>query len=240
MEIIAARTLNSLYIILDICWLLIIAGVLFSTRRYLALLVGLAGGVLYFIVDYGVFYLILGTRTVSGADTFWFLLWLSMSYGFTNMAWIWLLLNRDGKAVEWSMLIITGWLATALISQSYGAAFATVSIQRGTASYHGAMALILAVGYLLLIWRNLNHKDGQQVNLLRLMVIGIGVQFSWEFVLLISGIRPAGIVPLVVNSLIETNLGMPYLYLIHRAVTRRCREDQQWWNQFSRAASSYL
>jgi len=31
----------------------------------------------------------------------------------------------------------------------------------------------------------------------------------------------AGLAPLVVNSLIETNLGMPYLYLIHEAVSRR-------------------
>ena len=31
----------------------------------------------------------------------------------------------------------------------------------------------------------------------------------------------AGLAPLVINSLIETNLGMPYLYLIHEAVSRR-------------------
>jgi hypothetical protein len=89
------------------------------------------------------------------------------------------------------------------------------------------MALILALGYLLLIWRSLRAPAGGQVSLLRLAAIGIGVQFSWEFVLLISGIRPAGFFPLVVNSLIETNLGMPYLYLIHGAVTRRWREDLQ-------------
>jgi hypothetical protein len=225
MDVIAARTLNLLYITLDIAWLLVIFGVMFSARRYLALLAGLAGGVIYFAVDYGIFYLALGTRTISGADPVWFLLWLSMSYGFTNIAWIWLLLNRDGKAAEWSLLIIVGWLAVALTSQSYGTGFATVSLQRGTASYHGAMAVILAVGYLILILRNLGATAGQQVNLLWLAAIGIGVQFSWEFVLLISGIRPAGITPLVINSLIETNLGVPYLYLIHRAIKRRWSED---------------
>jgi len=151
MEVIAARTLNLLYVILDIVWLLIIFGVLFSARRYLALLAGLAGGLIYFAVDYGIFFLALGTRTVTGADPLWFLLWLSMSYGFTNIAWIWLLLDRDGRAAEWSILILAGWLAVAFTSQSYGAGFATVSLQRGTASYHGAMALILAAGYLLLI-----------------------------------------------------------------------------------------
>lgn len=50
-------------------------------KKYLALLFGLGGGLLYFLVDYGGFYLLLHTRTVEGADPFWFLLWLSMSYG---------------------------------------------------------------------------------------------------------------------------------------------------------------
>ena len=30
------------------------------------------GGLLYFAVDYGIFYQLLGTRTVTGADPFWF------------------------------------------------------------------------------------------------------------------------------------------------------------------------
>jgi hypothetical protein len=41
---------------------------------------------------------------------------------------------------------------------------------------------------------------------------------------LISGIRPAALMPLLVNSLIETNLGMPYIYLIYEAVSR-CISD---------------
>ncbi|WP_304224955.1 hypothetical protein [Gracilinema caldarium] len=68
-----------------------------------------------------------------------------MSYGFTNFAWIWLLLDRDGHGVEWSLLI--------------------------------------------------------------------------------SGIRPPLWQPLVINSLIETNLGMPYIYLIHKQVTKTWKED---------------
>ncbi|MCX5976136.1 MAG: hypothetical protein NTV33_04730 [Coprothermobacterota bacterium] len=58
------------------------------TRRFQALLAGIAGGILYFLVDYGIFYLALGTRVITGADTFRLLLWLSFSYGLTNFAWI--------------------------------------------------------------------------------------------------------------------------------------------------------
>jgi len=224
-EIVAARTLNTLYIYLDIIWLLAYAAILIYKRRYLAVIAGAAGGLIYFAVDYGIFYLALNTRIITGADPFWFLLWLSMSYGFTNFAWIWLLLDKDGKAVEWSTLTIAGWVAVAFLSQNFGAAFPVVSIQRGTTIYHGIMALILLAGYTYLILKNLKSKPAAKVNILQLLAIGIGVQFSWEFVLLISNIRPTGFLPLIVNSLIETNLGMPYLYLIHRAVSTRANED---------------
>lgn len=32
------------------------------------------------------------------------LLWMSMSYGFTNFTWIWLWLNKDKHLFEWSVL----------------------------------------------------------------------------------------------------------------------------------------
>lgn len=221
MEMLVARTFNALYIYLDIGWLIVYALVLLWSRRYPAMVAGLAGGIIYFAVDYGIFYLLLGTRVVEGADTFWFLLWLSMSYGFTNFAWIWLLLDRDGRTVEWSLLTVSGWVAVAMLSSGFGAGFPVISIHRGTMNYHGIMALVLLAGYLYLIMSNLRARPGERVNLLRLLAIGIGVQFSWELILLLSGIRPAGIMPLIINSLIETNLGMPYLYLIHKAIGKQ-------------------
>ena len=54
-----------------------------------------------------------------------------------------------------------------------------------------------------------------KINLLWLNLIGISVQFSWEFALLINGIRPlnqSSIITLIINSLLETNLGMPIIY----------------------------
>lgn len=123
MEVVPSRVLNLLYVVLDIGFLVFLAGVLLACKRYAAALFGVFGGLLYFLVDYGGFYLLLGTRTVEGADPFWFLLWLSMSYGFTNFAWIWLWLDRDGRTLEWSLLIPAGWLAVSLLSQNFGAEF---------------------------------------------------------------------------------------------------------------------
>ena len=223
MDFTVGRTFSSLYIILDIAWLLVYAGILLAFRKWTAVAVGLVMGVVYFLVDWGYFYQLAGTRHVEGADPLWFLLWLSMSYGFTNFAWIWLLLDRDGHAVEWSVLPILGWLAVGQLSSNFGDGFAQIHIWRGVGAYHGAMAAILLVGYLIIVLRNLRGKDN--VNILWLMAIGIGVQLAWEAALLLNGIRPPLWQPIVVNSLIETNLGLPYIYLIHRALTRPHRSS---------------
>ena len=72
----------------------------------------------------------------------------------------------------------------------------------------------------------------KRINIAWLLAIGILVQFGWEAGLLIGGIRSAHTIPigeklrtLTVNSLLETNLGMPYIYLIFTAVTSRFTEQ---------------
>lgn len=223
MDYTVARTFSSLYIFIDIIWLIIFASVLLYFKKRMAAIAGFLAGILYFIVDYGFFYQLLGTRHIEGAHPLWFLMWLSMSYGFTNFAWIWLLLDRDGHAVEWSLLPILGWITVGQLSQAFGGGFTQISISRGTGSYHGYMEFILCVGYLLVIIHNLQGK--QKINILWLLAIGIGVQFAWEASLLLSGIRPAEWRPVIVNSLIETNLGIPYMYFIHKYFISRRNED---------------
>ncbi len=223
MDFTVTRTFNSLYIILDIVWLMVLLGILLYFKRRLAVIVGLLAGVVYFLVDFGIFYKLLGTRQIIGADPFWFLLWMSMSYGFTNFAWIWLLFDGDGLAIEWSLLPILGWVTVGQLSQNLGSGFAEITSSRGTGTYHGIMALILCAGYLYIIVRNLRGKE--KVNIIWLMAIGVGVQFAWETSLLINGIRPPIWQPIVVNSLIETNLGIPYIYFIHKFVAKRRKEN---------------
>ena len=174
-------------------------------------------------MDYGIFYLALGTREVHGADPFWFSLWLSCSYGITNFAMICLFLARDKRLFEWVSLIVLWWIACPLLAQNFGAPLGEIAIRRGTGSYHGVMALILFVGYAIVIVRNLRRPGAERISVPWLLFAGFFVQFAWEFCLLVTGIRPTGILPLIVDSLIETNLGLPYLYFIYHAPRRAFR-----------------
>lgn len=228
MDLIARRQFVPAYIALDTVFLLVLAGLLLWKKRRMAALVGGIMGVVYFIVDYGVFHLICHSRSIEGGSLFWTLLWMSMSYGFTNFAWIWLALDKDEYLIEWSLLILCWWFCCPMLAQLIGFGQMPIVIQRTTGAYHGWMAAILFAGYLLAVVRNLRESDRKcRIDLLRLPAIGIAAQFAWEAALLLGGIRSAGLDfaeklrPLVVNSLLETNLGMPYVYLIFVALTRR-------------------
>lgn len=98
------------------------------------------------------------------------------------------------------------------------------------------MAVILFLGYLALIVYNLWQREyAARINLVWLLAIGILVQFGWEAGLLLGGIRSAGFTAwedmlrtLLVNSLLETNLGMPYIYLAYsRRFTEQMHRKEQ-------------
>lgn len=226
-ELIARRAFPSSYISLDTAFLILLLGLLIWKRKYMTAIVGLVMGAVYMAVDYGIFHLLLGTRSIEGGNLFLTLLWMSMSYGFTNFIWIWLWLEKDRNLFEWSLLILLWWFVCPIISSFLGGHM--IVIERTTGAYHAYMAIILIVGYIALIIWNLKEMKAR-VNIPWLLAIGILVQAGWEIGLLLGGIRSAGLSmgdslkTMVVNSLLETNLGMPYVYAIFIALTARYSE----------------
>lgn len=226
------RQFAPLYIWLDLAFLAVFAGLLLWKKKYMTVAVGLVMGLVYLLVDYGIFHLVCHSRSITpGYSLFWVLVWMSMSYGFTNFTWIWLWLSKDQHLLEWSLLILIWWLCCPLITSTFSGGAQQIVIQRTTGAYHGYMALFLTVGYLCAIGYNLKQADRtKRVNLLWMLAIGILVQFGWEAGLLLGGVRSAGLsleeklMPLFRNSLLETNLGMPYVYGIFVWLTARFTE----------------
>ena len=231
-NIVPTRNLNLLYIILDSIFLIVFLSLLIWKKRYETVLFAVFGGILYTIVDFGGFYLMSHTRTVyingevaNALNTFWVLFWMSMSYGITNFIFIWVLISKDKLAKYWLFLICMWWMIAPSIADMGGEA--TIQTTRTTGAYHGWMGIVLVISYLILIVIQLN-KENSFVNILYLCLIGFSVQFGWEFALLVNGIRPmneASIKTLLVNSCLETNLGMPAIYLIFWFVRSKFNED---------------
>lgn len=82
---------------------------------------------------------------------------------------------------------------------------------------------------------NIKNKDvkEKQILIIRLFIIGFMAQFLWEFLLFVFGVRYrydnndfVDVLNTVLrDSFVETNLGMPYLYFIHKAITKNVNED---------------
>lgn len=232
MQINPTRNFNLLYIILDTLFIIILLTLLIYKKRNLTVLFALFGGILYTLVDFGGFYLLSHSRIVfingiqqDALNTFLVLFWMSMSYGITNFIFIWVLISKDKLAKYWLFLIIMWWLICPSIASMGGEN--NITTFRTTTSYHGIMGIILVISYLIfIIYTLINGKE--IVNILYLCLIGISVQFSWEFSLLINGIRPLNensLQTLIINSCLETNLGMPAIYLIYHLINKKYNED---------------
>ena len=226
--VVAMRVFDEAFIYFDIAFLVVLIGLLLWQKKYMTLLVGALAGVLYMVVDYGIFYhafqerIILFNGDMANKQLFfWILCWMSLSYGFTNFVWIWLWISKDKHLFEWSLLILCWWVTGPMLADKFSAGGEIITF-RTTGTTHGGMAIMLFVGYLMLIIWNLKNNNNGKINIPWLLIIGILVQFGWEFTLLIGGIRnPSSTMPfsqklktLIVNSLVETNLGMPYVYLL--------------------------
>ena len=232
-EVVALRQFNHLYIYLDIAFLVLFFLLLLMKKKYMTLVVGALAGILYFVVDYCGFNLLAHSRYIEGGSMLWVLLWMSLSYGFTNFTWIWLWVRKDENLKLWTFLILLWWFVCPILASTFGNNQEMITIWRTTSSYHGYMALVLFVGYLgLIIWNLTRHDNKYKAPIFWLLAIGILVQFGWELGLLLGGIRSASFTDptqkletLIINSLLETNLGMPYIYLIYIAYTSRFTEE---------------
>ncbi len=114
-EPIARRQFAPLYIWLDTAFLILFLVLLLRKKKYMTVAVGLVMGLVYLAVDYGIFHLICHSRSISQGYS---LFWMSMSYGFTNFAWIWLWMSRDEHLVEWSVLILSWWFCCPFLTQT--------------------------------------------------------------------------------------------------------------------------
>ncbi len=232
-DIIPSRSFSPFYILFDSIFLVFLLIRLWIEKKRVAFFFSLAGGVLYFLVDFLIFYLALKTRQITCGNSVLgplgvggVLFWMSRSYGITNFLLIYLALRHDKSLLKYSVIILRWWLVAPTL-QERDKSFPLITTSRGTGSYHYVMAIILLAGYAFYLLYGAIKKEKRE-NILYLNIVGILVQFGWEASLLINGIRPsneASIKTRLIDSLIETNLGRPYLYFIVKAISNHFKED---------------
>jgi hypothetical protein len=206
------------YIYLDLVFLAVFTVLLAVNKKKIPLLAFILGGVVIFIIDWLFWMQVFKIRTLSLPPEFlsflpqyWaetlFMFWFSMSYGLM-FAWMFLMFDKKNNRFAWTALLFGGWLSIAFLSQFLQINDNLIETVRLMKSSRIKQIIIVALGYGALFLLKYRLKK-----ILYLFLVGCGIHFMMEFSLWISGIRPSSLDLLLVNTLVESNMGVPVLYI---------------------------
>jgi hypothetical protein len=201
------------YIIFDALFLAVYIALLISNRRYAALKAGIVCGILVYIID-GVIWFALGIREY-GLTAPWIKhptdFTMDVSYGIVAFSWVWIAFEKKSYAdvAFWTVLLFAGWLAVPLASRSLSLDDTPITTVRHMHRQVWLQIAVVVVGYALMALLKYNWGT-----ILYVFWVGAMLAFMMEFSLLVSGIRPPDVRVLVYETLILTNQGTPYLYVL--------------------------
>ena len=173
-----------------------------------ALLMGIFGCFINFVVDYGLWFRLMKTRTIKGIKSPVLFFILFMVYGIFQFSYAIILFgnNLDQKII-FSILIFGGLFLIGEISRFFGS---SIEISRYISPNHWFFRVIF-VGIIYLILFFFIHNI---ILIFQLFLIGIIVEASLEIPLLLNRTRQFYWRQFILNLLFEFNLGIPILYAL--------------------------
>jgi hypothetical protein len=220
------RTFGIDYIFFDLVFLFVFHFLMIRNRKIIPLVAFWLGGLAIFIIDWGFWMQVSGIRKLELPPSFlpflpeyWrvftFMFWFSFSYGLM-FSWMFLMFEPKGRRIFWTVLLWGGWLTVAFLSQYIHLNDGTIQTLRMMGGSRITQIIIAAGGFILLFILRYNWKM-----ILYLFCIGFMTHFMMESSLWLSGIRPGNLSVLLINSLIESNMGVPILYVLYDKVLKR-------------------
>ena len=224
MSNIVTRTFGVDYIFFDLLFLMIWIFLLIRKKYYTPIWWGLAGWLIYLLVDYLLWYRVMGSRHYTGpVNSGLFFCWFCFSPGFVQFSYVIVMFERRSirEIMFWTILFYSGWTLVGLLSQWIHLDDNIIRVSRDMGRGNqrlimgGLATANLLAGFVLVLFRKLRWKE-----LAYLFLVGTLVEFALEFSLLASGIRleqhhwDPGM--MVVNALIEFNCGIVTMWLLWR------------------------
>jgi hypothetical protein len=222
MSDIVTRTFGIDFIFFDLIFLAAWIFLLIRKRYYSPLRWGIAGWLIYLLVDYLLWYRIMGSRHYEGPiNPNLFFLWFCFSPGFVQFSFVIIMFEKRNtrELIFWTVLFYAGWTLVGLLSQWIHLDDTLIRVCRDMGQGNqrwimgGLAVLNLLIGILLVWIKQVRWKD-----LLYLFLVGTLVELALELSMLASGIRleqghwSPGM--MAVNTLIEFNCGIVTMYLL--------------------------
>jgi hypothetical protein len=237
------RVFDADFMLLDLLFTAFWIAILYRQGYIKALIFGCLGIILNFTIDFGIWYNIMGIRTVeglpAGVSPLAFFIYFSITYGMVQYSYVQVMFtirgtdsrNEGKRRLKWSLLLFGGWLLIAYLSKIIHLDNTEVTVARAMNEQRFIEVFVVIVEYLVLAI--LAHQKKYDLNMKRIgyiFFVGFFVHFSMEFTLLLPGIRRSSIFDLVFNSILEFNMGAPLLYLMLWILPpwfRRLREGEE-------------
>ena len=213
-----ARRFEFDYVLFDALFLALWIALLVWQKRSGPLKAGLVCAVVVYVID-GVIWTATGVREY-GISAPWLKFpvdfMMDVSYGIIAFSWVWIAFERQspGDVAFWTILLFAGWLAIPFLSRWIPLVDDPVTTVRHMSSRVWLHIAVVVAGYAALIALGVDFKTIAYV-----FWVGCMLAFVMEFSLLVSGIRSPSLALLAYETLILTNQGIPYLYIIKKKIS---------------------
>ncbi|MBD3227574.1 MAG: hypothetical protein GF329_05230 [Candidatus Lokiarchaeota archaeon] len=237
-----AREFDYDYIIFDAIFLGIFLILLIQQKKFKPLAIGGITAILTYIIDAGFWYNI--PSSIPGKNIREYIIsyegvpftgiqfnvlkfgcdfMMTISYSLVAFSWVWIMFESWNKKrykdmIFWTSLLFGGWMIIPWLSILFNLNQINVWTIRHMDTQVLIQIIVVLVAYIIMIILYIK-KDPKVI--LYIFFIGCFQAFAMEFPLLISGIRPTGFELLIYETLILTNQGVPYLYIIYREIIPR-------------------
>ncbi|MHA2087664.1 MAG: hypothetical protein ACW972_05280, partial [Promethearchaeota archaeon] len=195
--------------------------ILIKQKKKIPLIMGFLCGIMFLIID-GVIWWNTGIREIFPPNlkvTVDFM--MDFSYGLLAFSWVMIMFEQNGKKeiIFWTMLLYGGWFLIAGLSQILPLNDTEIITVRHMQQLRIVEISTVIIGYLLLIVLRYPYKT-----ILYIFWVGTMLSFMMESYLLFTQIRPSGFELLLYDSLILTNQGIPYLFVIVDKILPKLKE----------------
>ena len=222
--IITSRTIGVDFIYFDLLFLVIFIFFLVRKKYWLPIIWGLIGWGMYLLIDYYIWYIVMESRTYSGPiNPHLFFMWFTFSPGFAQFAYCFVMLEKRNirEMLGFTLLYFLGWTAVGTLSQLIPLHDTVIEVARNMAEGNQRVIFIIislvnvALAVILRLAKKIRWED-----FIYIFIVGTLVELNLELSLLVSGIRleqgtwSLGL--MVVNTLIEFNVGIMFMWLIFR------------------------
>ena len=213
-----AREVSSSIILFDTMAVIIWMSVLVYYNKRRAICFALIGFVIYYLVDAILWMTIMKIRWIESAyNRYLIQVWLQLGPGVIHPSFVCMMFEgtfgakkENEKRELWFLLFLLVQFTPCFMQLQFPG-HSTIRVGRTMESQRWIFILVSLLGYLYLVYKNVSVKK-----LLQIFLICTSVEALFELSLYTSGIRKATLLTIIMDSILEFNVGAAFVVVLWR------------------------